>query len=282
METFTNQATLFYNDTATNSNTTVGELRGTIAVTKTAVVDTYQAGGTVTYVISIVNTGAAALDGLCLTDNLGEFIVSGERRFPLSYAAGSVQYYVNGTLQPDPMVLAGPPLVMRGIDIPAGGNALIIYSTDVTRFAPLSTGSTITNTVTVTRGRMATPVTAEETVTVAEEAVLTISKSLEPSIVSEGSRLTYTLVVQNSGNTAATTEDRVIITDRLNPALSDLVVTLNDTVLEERTDYTYVNGLFSTRLGVVTVPAATLSRNPFTGIWEVTPGVSVLTISGTV
>ena len=61
MATFTNQATLTYNGQTTTSNVTVGELVETLTAAKTAVVPTYDPDGRVTYVISLVNSGAAPL-----------------------------------------------------------------------------------------------------------------------------------------------------------------------------------------------------------------------------
>ena len=127
MATFTNQATLTYNGQTTTSNVTVGELVETLTAAKTAVVPTYDPDGRVTYVISLVNSGAAPLTGLTVTDDLGGYTFNGATVYPLSYTAGSVRYYQNGALQTAPTVTAGPPLVFTGITVPAGGNAVIAY-----------------------------------------------------------------------------------------------------------------------------------------------------------
>ena len=73
MVTFTNQATLSYNGTVINSNITTGELRRVLTVTKTAVIDTYTQDSQVTYVVSIVNTGTAAVTDLTITDHWPAF-----------------------------------------------------------------------------------------------------------------------------------------------------------------------------------------------------------------
>ena len=57
MATFTNQATLSYQGGQTSSNITTGQLLESLAVTKTAVNGTYVPGGTVTYAVSLRNTG---------------------------------------------------------------------------------------------------------------------------------------------------------------------------------------------------------------------------------
>ena len=73
MATFTNQATLSYNNTVTRSNIVTGELVDILAVAKTAVTDTYGCDTCVTYTVSIVNSGAAAFAGLTVTDDLGAY-----------------------------------------------------------------------------------------------------------------------------------------------------------------------------------------------------------------
>ena len=82
MATFTNQATLTYNGQTTTSNVTVGELVETLTAAKTAVVPTYDPDGRVTYVISLVNSGAAPLAGLTVTDDLGGYTFNGATVYP--------------------------------------------------------------------------------------------------------------------------------------------------------------------------------------------------------
>ena len=61
MATFTNFATLSYSGGTANSNTVTGELLETLAVTKTAVTDDYAAGDTITYIITLINSGTTPL-----------------------------------------------------------------------------------------------------------------------------------------------------------------------------------------------------------------------------
>ena len=71
MAIFSNQATLTYNGTSTNSNIAYGEILDVLAATKTAVEGTYTPGQLVTYVVTLRNTGTAPLTGLTVTDDLG-------------------------------------------------------------------------------------------------------------------------------------------------------------------------------------------------------------------
>ena len=284
MPTFTNQATLSYNNITTNSNIVTGQLLEVLSATKTAVVDTYSAQDVVTYVVSIVNSGTTALTGLTVTDDLGAYIQGGVTRYPLDYLPGSARLYINGVLQPAPSATTEPPLVISGINIPAGGNAILVYEARVNQFAPLPEGSTIDNTATVTGGGLSTPVEASATVTAASQPQLTISKSICPATVAENGRLTYTFVIQNAGSQPATAEDAVVIRDLFDPILEGLVVTFDGTPWVSGTNYTYdqATGAFASVAGQVTVPAATYVQDPVTGLWTIQPGVAVLTVSGTV
>ena len=73
MARFTNQAQLRYGNAVTNSNVAVGEILEVLSATKTAVKTTYGQNDTVTYIISIVNSGATAFNGLTLTYDLGAY-----------------------------------------------------------------------------------------------------------------------------------------------------------------------------------------------------------------
>ena len=283
MATFYNQAVLSYNGNTTTSNITTGELLEVISATKTAVVDQYTENDAVTYVISIVNSGATAFTGLTLTDNLGAYTFGALTLVPLTYSAGSVIYYENGVLQPTPTVTSTDPLTITGINVPAGGNATIIYEARVNLAAPLDVTGTITNTVVIS-GNGITPVTVEETISADIAPVLTISKSICPSIVTENGRVTYTFVIQNSGNAEAVATDNVVVTDVFTPVLTGLTVTFDGAAWTEGTNYTYdeTTGNFATIAGQITVPAATYTQDPTTGNRITTPGVSVLTVTGTI
>ena len=254
-----------------------------LSVTKTAVTESYDRSSNAVYVVSIVNTGNTAYSGLTLTDNLGGYTFGSATVYPLNYVAGSVKYYNNGVLQTTaPTVTAGPPLAISGITVPAGGNATVIYEADITGFAPLGTESQINNAVTLS-GNGITSLTANETITAAAAPELTINKTISPASVTEGDRVTYTFTILNYGNTAATAADNVVIRDTFNPILSSLAVTFNGTAWAATTNYTHnqSSGEFATVAGQITVPAATYAQNTY-GSYAITPGVSVLTVTGTV
>ena len=282
MAIFTNRATLSYNGGTINSNTVTGELLEVLSVTKDAVSDVYAAGDVVTYVVTIRNTGTGALTGLTVTDDLGGYEFEGQTVYPLTYVPGSLLYYQNGAPQPAPAVVAGPPLTVSGITVPAGGNGTLVYQAAVNDLAPLAAGDTIVNTVTVTGAGVLAPVSDTETINARQQAELTISKALCPAVVTDNSRLTYTFVIQNTGNTPVVATDNAVITDVFDPVLTDIAVTYNGSVWTEGVNYTYdeTTGLFTTLPGIA-VPAATYTRNP-DGTFTVTPGVATVTVTGTV
>lgn len=283
MAFFTNQAQLRYGNEITNSNITVGEIQEVLTVTKTAVKETYRQGGTVTYIISIVNAGTAEYTGLTLSDDLGTYAFGTTTRTPLDYSAGTIRYYQNGVLQTAPTVEAGPPLTITGVNVPAGGNATIVYETRLNAYAPLQLEAEITNVVTVS-GTCVSGITASETVSAVAEPVLSITKSVSPVPVTECGRLTYTFVIQNTGNVPADSTTEVSVTDTFDPVLRNLTVTFNGTAWIAPTNYTYdeTTGMFTTVLGEVTVPAATYTQNSETGEWSTSSGVSTLIVTGTI
>ena len=281
MATFTNRATLTFNGGSTNSNTVTGELVEVLTATKTAIPQTYRPGDRVTYVVTLVNTGTVALTGLTVQDNLGAYTPDAVTLYPLTYE--SALFYQNGVLQPTPAVTPGPPLSFGNVSVPAGGNATLVYDVIVNEYASPLSGGTVENTVTVTGDGLASPVTATEIITALDATDLTITKSVCPAVVTDNGQLTYTFVIQNSGNAEAVATDDLVLTDTFNPILNPITVTYNGVTWTEGVNYTYdpTTGAFATLPGQITVPAATYTANP-DGTWTVTPGTSVITVVGTV
>ena len=284
MAIFSNQATLTYNGSSTNSNIAYGEILDVVAVTKTAVEGTYTPGALVTYVVTIRNTGAATLTGLIVTDNLGGYDFNGTTVYPLTYEPGSLVMFANGVPQPAPAVNAGPPLVISGISVPGNGDVVLVYQARANTFANPSANGRIDNIVTVTGDGLSAPVTATETVVAETAPLLTISKSIAPSQVVDNDRVTYTFVIQNSGNQAVVATDNAAISDTFDPILTALVVTFDGVSWTQTVQYNYdqATGLFATVPGQILVPAATYTQNPVTGEYSVTPGIATLVVTGTI
>lgn len=284
MATFFNNATLSYNGITTTSNTVQGELVQVLSVTKTPVNESYRPGDTITYVVSITNSGTAAFSGLTITDDLGSYpFGTGDSRVPLTYVDGSLLYYVNGVLQATPVSAGGPPLTISGITIPAGGNVTLIYDATVNQYADPTVEGTITNTVSVDGTGLSETLTDSATVSAGNRANLTITKSLNPTTVAENGQLTYTFQIQNTGNLPAAADDTVVLTDVFDPRLENITVTFNGQTWSSPANYTYdaATGVFTTVSGQITVPAATYTQDD-TGNYILVPGVSTLVVTGTV
>ncbi len=283
MAQFTNQATLSYNGMTISSNIVTGEITQVLELQKKAVIDSYRADDTLTYVLTLRNTGTADYTDLTVTDDLGAYAFGGGTLTPLTYTGDPVLYYVGGVLQAAPTVTAGPPLVISGLRVPAGQSTVLIYRARVNAYANPGAEAQIRNTASLTGGGLAEAVTAEETVTSVAEPQLTILKSVSPTSVAENGELLYTFILQNTGTAPADAGAALTVTDTFNPILrAPLTVTLNGDVWPQEGNYTYsaATGEFATVAGRITVPAATYTQNPATGIWSVTPGTTTLTVSG--
>ena len=284
MAIFSNQATLTYNGNTTNSNIAYGEILDVLAATKTSVEGTYTPGTLVTYVMTLRNTGTATLSGLTVTDDLGGYDFGGATVYPLTYEAGSAALFIDGVPQAAPAVTAGPPLVFTGLSIPGGSDAVLVYQARANAYADPAEGGTVVNTVTVTGDGLSAPITATATVTALVAANLTISKSITPAQVVDNDRVTYTFVIQNTGNEAVVATDNAAINDTFDPILTALTVTFDGAAWTEGTQYTYdeATGLFATIPGQITVPAATYTQDPVTGAYTLTPGIATLVVTGTI
>jgi uncharacterized repeat protein (TIGR01451 family) len=284
MAIFSNQATLTYNGSTTNSNIAYGEILDVLAATKTAVEGSYTPNALITYAVTLRNTGTTTLNGLTVTDDLGGYDFGGTTVYPLTYEDGSATLFIDGVLQAAPTVTAGPPAVFGGINLPGGSDAVLIYQARANGFAPPTQDGEIVNTVTVTGAGLTAPVTATETVGAELAPVLSISKSISPSQVVDNDRVTYTFIIQNAGNRAVVATDNAAISDTFDPILSALTVTFNGDTWVDGTQYNYdgATGLFTTLPGQIVVPAVTYVQDPVTGVYTVTPGIATLVVTGTI
>ena len=282
MATFTNQAQLNYAGRTVASNVVSGEIVDVIAVTKTPLVDSYSANSVVTWAVSVTNSGTTPVTGMTLTDDLGEYPFDAGTVVPLDYTSGAIRLFSDGALQPTPTVTSEQPLTVTGLTVPAGGEIILLYETTTNAFAPLESGATITNTVTVGAPSIIEDVSASAVITAADGAELTITKSLVPSMVKSNGTISYSFESANAGNADAPADTTV--TDTFDPALNDLVVTLNGAPWTEGAQYDYdpATGVFTTVAGAIPVPAATFSQYAATGEYVVTPGTAILTVSGTI
>ncbi|MBQ3053730.1 MAG: hypothetical protein IJC89_02350 [Clostridia bacterium] len=284
MATFTNQANLTYTGGNVLSNIVTGTIVQDISVTKSALKSTYNQGDNITFIVSILNTGTTDYNDITVTDDLGAYTFGTEDLVPLTYVDETASVFVNGVRQTNVTIAGGPPLTISNITIPAGGNAIVAYTATANEFAPVAVGGTIRNQVTIFATGLSPAVVADETINVTTEPDLSLVKALTPTTVIDGQQITYTFTIVNNSTTVADAEDAIQITDILNPALTELIVTYNGTLWGLNTNYTYAvtTGEFATVPGQITVPAATVTQSNVTGQFIVTPGTATLTITGTI
>lgn len=284
MAIFSNQATLTYNGNTTNSNIAYGEILEALTVTKSAIEASYTAGSNITYVVTVRNTGNTPLNALTVSDDLGSYALGTETLYPLSYIDGSATLFIDGIPQSTPTVVAGPPLTISGLNLSGGSDAVLVYQATVNGFADPTASGAINNTVTVSSVGLTTPVSATETISAQVAPALTISKTITPSQVVDNDRVTYTFIIQNTGNQAVIATDNAVVNDLFDPILTALTVTFNGSTWSEGTQYNYdeATGLFTTVPSQITVPAATYTQDPVTGEYSISPGIATLTVTGTI
>ncbi|UCE17404.1 MAG: DUF11 domain-containing protein, partial [Gemmatimonadota bacterium] len=151
-------------------------------ITKTSSPDPVEAGGTLTYTITVENVGNAAATGVTVVDNYDE------SKFMVTDADG-------GAVGGGQIVWDG------GLVIPAGGKLEFTVIGEVA--SPLPDGTEIGNAVSVVHdGGEVPPVEIRTEVESAPELVIT--KVDAPDPVEAGGTLTYTIRVENVGNADAT------------------------------------------------------------------------------
>lgn len=282
----TNQASVAYRYNSRTasalSNIATAVLTEPLGVEKVSLEDTYRAGSQLTYSVTVTNGSSSALSGVTVTDDLGGYVLGSTTVVPLDYVGpaillvdGSYVGSLTPTLSTDGVTFALPTL---GV----GASAQVIYKAEVNGSAPLAEGSTVTNTVTVTATGSNAPVTDSDTVTVDSYADVTITKSMTPSGVVDGETLTYTFVLSNFGNAAATD---IVLSDTFDPAPEGITVQVDGTTLAA-SDYDYTGGVLTlpseSGTTALALDAATITQDPETGAVAVTPDTLTVTVTGVI
>ena len=287
MPTIENFATVSYTSAGVSetrvSNIAEISLESAVGFTKTSVGNTYGDNSILTYILTVTNSSGSELIGSTVTDNLGTYTFGTTELTPLEYVAPAVLLINGQDVSAELTVDSSTPgsLIFTLPAIPAGATANIIYKAQVNDFAPLSLDSTIVNTSTLESESGCADATASTTVLVENVANISIIKQMCPNPVICGDTITYTIRIYNYGNTPA---ENVVLTDTFNPAPTNITV-YRDGVLLPSSEYNYTGGTLTVPVATaqpVTVPPATFTQDPVTGIITVTPSIVEYIITGTI
>ena len=284
MTEFYNQASLCYGGLQINSNVVKGQLVDCITLKKTALCTQYAYGESIVFMVTIENISSCSYVNLTLYDDLGEYEYNGCVLYPLKYVDSSLRMMINGKECSPPSLLPTQGLKISGICLPAKSVVTIFYTVTVTAYAPLDISSSVTNTVTLTGQFLRRYYTDSVTITPRATTLLTITKSLCPKTVMECEDITYTFVISNAGNTDILPGDNVTVCDKFNPRINLTRVELDGVELKQYQDFNYnpLDGVFTTKQGLITPKGATFERDSCTGVITQTPGVCILVIKGSI
>ncbi|MBO5914408.1 MAG: DUF11 domain-containing protein [Clostridia bacterium] len=284
----TNRATVNYSygrsSAVTVSNTASTVLNGTVEISKFALSNAYRAGGDITYIITVTNSGNSALGDITVADDLGSIEFGNGRLKTLDYI-GPAQLYTGGMY----VSALTPITTVDGIsfnigNLPIGETATIIYVARANQNASSALGESITNTATARRFCDCPcdfPSSASATVYAEAYGDLRVIKSVCPNPVVCGEQINYIIDLYNYGNTVV---GNVVLSDVFDPLLTDLTVSIDGNVIPA-SQYNYVNGTLTlpNRSGSeITVPAASFTRNEQSGAVNINPGHIQITLSGNI
>lgn len=264
------------------SNLAEIELDSSIDFSKVTLGTNYTAGSSVTYILSVTNGSTATVSNISITDNLGTFTQDTTELTPLTFNTPAL-LLINGQdasaqLTTDTSVAGAVTFTIPSLA--PGATANIIYNATPNEFAPLESGSTITNTAELASDSDCANGSATATITVLDTADVEVVKTMSPNPVVCGDTVTYTIRIYNYGNIPA---ESVQLTDTFTPAPTNITVFRNGVALNA-TSYDYTDGTLVVPAGDAdadTVPAATFTREE-SGEIIVTPGVVEYVITGTI
>ena len=171
-------------DEDTTTNTIENE--ATITVVKSSVKSSYKAGDSISYTITVTNTGSKTAKNVIVTDTLP---TSGLTN--IGYTASEVKSYSNGVIEFNPF------------DLAVGATKTFTITAKIVD--DIEDGTSIRNAV-VAKGGNTDEVTDSETDEIVNDPNITITKSNTPNKdtkVKAEDEITYTIRVENTGNGVA-------------------------------------------------------------------------------
>jgi len=185
-----------------------------LAITKTVSPAQVGTGDLLTYLITYTNLGSVTATGILITDALDANLA-----------------YQSATPPPD---LIGPPLVWNSLsDLPAGSSGQITLVARVNE--GVLSGTLVANNVSISCAEGASASDGPVTATVQGRTVR-VSKSVVPTTVRAGERLTYTLVFTNDSSVATS---NVYVTDTVPSGVSGVSHSTTDAVFNGQVGNAY-------------------------------------------
>jgi uncharacterized repeat protein (TIGR01451 family) len=192
--------------TAAGCRVTVPVLTPALTITKTSSTATATPGSTVSYTITVANTGQVPYSGATVTDPLGGVLDDAAYNNDATATTGSV-------------IFTSPTLTWTG-NLAPGAAATVTYS--ITVHNPDPGDHVLTNTVTSAAAGSNCPVgsTDPRCTTSTDVTALTITNTVSVATTTPGSVVAYTVTITNTGQTVY---DDAAVTDPLAGVLDDAV-----------------------------------------------------------
>lgn len=278
---FQNQATLSYNNNIVKSNVVSGKITAPYSITKFSSQWTYKLGSEIAYTI-VVENYLDAETPMIVYDDMGLFYIDQTPHMPLTHDMFSTIFIVvtpTGTFQRPAGVITEKDKIGFSIIMPAKSTAFISYVARVNSFADINPQATIKNNATLQVAPYS-QVNSDNIISVRNYSDIRIAKYMPNKQVSVDQPLSYVFVVNNYGNTAVSP----VLSDFIEPNLTDITVSGNGSIWTEGTQYEYdpTTSIMTIPKGSFTLTPATSVQNPATGEWILTPSSFEIAITGTV
>src|SRR6202020_2626638 len=222
-----------------------------LTIVKTANVSSIAPGGTVSYTVTVTNSGQTAYTGATFTD-------------PLTSVLANAVYNANAPATVGTVAYTSPNLTWTG-NLAVGATATITYTVTVNN--PDTGSGVMANTVTSTTAGSNCAAGSGNAACTATVTVsgLTIVKTANVSSIAPGGTVSYTVTVTNSGQTAYT---GATFTDPLTSVLGNAVYNANAAATAGTVSYSSPNLTWTGNLAVgasATITYTVTVNNPDTG-----------------